>query len=155
MRLKFGPSFILILPKIKKTFRSNFEMAYWHFRLWPIRNGTGTEKQTFVFKNKNTQKQFRNDILTQLTLVLLNKLRCHAYFEFTANQLTWSRLLLWIHILNVKQCRPRSVGFFRSQLIWIYTVCKGRVYPGSAGQGLRKQFRNDWLATCTGDWGPV
>ena len=22
------------------------------------------------------------------------------------------------------------------QLIWIYTVCKGRVYPGSAGQGL-------------------
>ena len=26
---------------------------------------------------------------------------------------------------------------FRSQLIWIYTVCKGRVYPGSAGQGLK------------------
>ena len=25
---------------------------------------------------------------------------------------------------------------FRSQLIWIYTVCKGRVYPGSAEQGL-------------------
>ena len=24
----------------------------------------------------------------------------------------------------------------RSQLIWIYTVCKGQVYPGSAGQGL-------------------
>ena len=24
----------------------------------------------------------------------------------------------------------------RSQLIWIYTVCKDRVYPGSAGQGL-------------------
>ena len=41
-----------------------------------------------------------------------------------------------IHILNDKQCKFRSVGFFRSQLIWIYTVCKGRVYPGSAGQGL-------------------
>ena len=27
-------------------------------------------------------------------------------------------------------------GFFRSQLIWIYTVCKDRVYLGSAGQGL-------------------
>ena len=25
----------------------------------------------------------------------------------------------------------------RSQLIWIYTVFKDRVYPGSAGQGLR------------------
>ena len=24
----------------------------------------------------------------------------------------------------------------RSQLIWIYTVCKGRAYPGSAGPGL-------------------
>ena len=24
----------------------------------------------------------------------------------------------------------------RSQLIWIYTICKGRVYPGSAGLGL-------------------
>ena len=23
------------------------------------------------------------------------------------------------------------------QLIWIYTVCKGRIYPGSAGQGLK------------------
>ena len=22
------------------------------------------------------------------------------------------------------------------ELIWMYTVCKGRVYPGSAGQGI-------------------
>ena len=51
--------------------------------------------------------------------------------------MTWSRLLLWIHILNGKQCRSRSVGFWRSQLIWIYTVCKGRVCSGSAGQGLK------------------
>ena len=36
-------------------------------------------------------------------------------------------------VLNGKQCRPRSVGIFRSQQIWIYTVCKGRVYLGSAG----------------------
>ena len=35
-----------------------------------------------------------------------------------------------------KHCRSRSFGFFRSQLIWICTVCKGRVYPGSAGQVL-------------------
>ena len=26
----------------------------------------------------------------------------------------------------------------RSQLIWIYTVCRGRAYPGSAGLGLMK-----------------
>ena len=28
----------------------------------------------------------------------------------------------------------------RSQLIWIYTVCKGRVYQGSAGQGLKQNL---------------
>ena len=39
-------------------------------------------------------------------------------------------------ILNGKQCRSRSVGFFRSQLIWFYTVYKGMVYLGSAGQWL-------------------
>ena len=71
-----------------------------------------------------------------LTLVLLNKLRCHVHFKFSANQITWSRLLIKIHILNGKKCRSRSVGFFRSQLIWIYTVCKGRTYLGSAGLGL-------------------
>ena len=38
--------------------------------------------------------------------------------------------------MNDKQCRSRSVGLFRSQLIWIYTVCKDWAYPGSAGQGL-------------------
>ena len=31
----------------------------------------------------------------------------------------------------------------RSQLIWIYIVCKGRVYPGSAGQGLRRILFGD------------
>ena len=67
---------------------------------------------------------------------MLNKLRYHTHFWFSANQITWSKLLTEIHILNGKQCRSRSVGFFRSQLIWIYTVCKGRVYPHSAGQGL-------------------
>ena len=72
--------------------------------------------------------------------------------------ITWSRLLIHILILNDKQCRSKSVGFFRSQLIetvqiqiswllqkptdwrsqliWSYTVCKDRIHPGSAGQGL-------------------
>ena len=51
------------------------------------------------------------------------------------------------YILNGKQCRSRSVGFFRSQLIWIYTVCKGRVYPGSAGQGLKRRIFCPWELT--------
>ena len=40
--------------------------------------------------------------------VLLNKLSCHAHFQFSANQMMWSRLLIQIHILNGKQCRSRS-----------------------------------------------
>ena len=63
---------------------------------------------------------------------------------FSANQITWSILLIKIHILIGKQCRSRSVGFFRSQLIWIYTVCKGRSYPGSAGQGLTELTYECW-----------
>ena len=70
-------------------------------------------------------------MLHKLTLVLLNKLRCHTHFLFSADQMTWSRLLIHIHEVNDKQCRSRSVGFYRSQLIWIYTVCKDRVYPDS------------------------
>ena len=82
--------------------------------------------------------------MSTLTLVLLNKLRCNAHFWFSKNPIAWSELLLKIHIINGKQCRSRSVGFFRSQLIWIYTVCKGRVYPGSAWQGLTASFRTIW-----------
>ena len=93
-----------------------------------------------------------------LTLVMVNtsKLRCHTHFSFLANQITWSRFLIEIHIFNDKQCRSRSDGFFRSQLIWIYIVCKGRTYPGSAGLGLKlfesgfwspylKQEKNDTI----------
>ena len=72
-----------------------------------------------------------------ITLVMLNKLRCPTHCQISANQITGSRLLIQIHILNDKQCRSRSVGFSRSQLIWIYTVCKDRTYLGSAGLGLR------------------
>ena len=32
------------------------------------------------------------------------------------------------------------------QLIWIYNVCKGKVYPGSAGQGLKLPYLNLCLA---------
>ena len=104
------------------------------------------QKFPFTWVKFNTQrwkpinaiqyKDFKR-VWDPLTLVMLNKLRCHAHFQFSANQIIWSSLLIQIQILNGKQCRSRSVGFFRNQLIWIYTVCKDRVYPGSAGLGLR------------------
>ena len=56
--------------------------------------------------------------------------------------------MIQIYILNGNQCRSRSVGFFRSQLIWIYTVYKDRVYPGSTGQGeiySQTETQRNWL----------
>ena len=48
--------------------------------------------------------------------------RWHPYFQLSANQITWSRLLIQIHLMNDKQYRSRSADFFRSQLIWRYTL---------------------------------
>ena len=67
---------------------------------------------------------------------MLNISRGHVHFNFLANEIIWSRLLIQIHILIDKQCKSKSVGFWKSHLIWLYTVCKGWVYPDSAGQGL-------------------
>ena len=92
--------------------------------------------------------QLQGRIQNILTRVMLNKLRCHVYFQFSANQTTWSRLLVLIQILNDKQCRSREI----SQLIWIYTVCKGRAYPGSARQGLTGGFKiSDGRGLCRFD----
>ena len=67
---------------------------------------------------------------------MLRQLRCHAHFLFLASQITWYRLLIQIHILDYKQWRARLVCFL-SQLIWIFTVCKGR-----ANQGFSKKMVN-------------
>ena len=62
---------------------------------------------------------------------MLNKLRCHAMplSNFQPIKLLdpdcWYKFTYWM------------ANSLRSQLIWIYTVCKGRVYLGSAGQGLK------------------
>ena len=76
-----------------------------------------------------------------LTRVMLNKLRFLTLFYLSANQITWSRLLIQIHMLNDKQCRSRSLGFWRSQLIWICTVSKSGAYQGPAGWGQFKAFQ--------------
>ena len=64
----------------------------------------------------NLRKYFHGAVRKRtswLTLVMLNKLRYHTHFQLSATQITWSRLLIQIHILNDKQCRSRSFGFWR------------------------------------------
>ena len=69
----------------------------------------------FTLKRKSAKAEryeYCNDLLT---IALLNK--------FSASQITSAGFLIEIHMSNDKQCKSRSVGFFRSQLIWMYTVC--------------------------------
>ena len=63
---------------------------------------------------------------------MLNELRCHAHFQFSANQITWSRSLIWIHILNDKLCRSRSVGNWSGATLFAQA---GHI-RGSGGLGL-------------------
>ena len=73
----------------------------------------------------------------QLSLAEWIKMPCPLLKFSTCahSQITWSRLLIPFHIFNAKQCRSRSVGFLRSQLSWIYTVCRARAYLGATGPG--------------------
>ena len=68
-------------------------------------------KESFL-QDKSCSFHFKSKYEKLLTFVLLLKLRYHAHFKFAAKQITWSRLLILIHIL-------------KKSLIWIYTVCKG------------------------------
>ena len=68
-----------------------------------------------------------------LTLVLLNKLRRHPTSNFQPIRLLELESCYKFTYLMANSADPDQ---FRSQQIWICTVCKARVYPGSAGQGL-------------------
>ena len=57
-----------------------------------------------------------------LTLVMLNK-DATPTSNFQPIRLLDPGFLIEIHIFNDKQCRSKSVGFLRSQLIWICSVC--------------------------------
>ena len=83
-------------------------------------------------------KSFQNPS-TGLTLILLNNLINYIHFWLSANQIISYNVFVQIHKLNDKQCRSWSDGFFRSHLIWIYFVCKGR---GCREQQVKGQEEN-------------
>ena len=72
-----------------------------------------------------------------LTLVMLNKLRCHAYFQFSAYQITRSRLLIYNHTLNDKTVQIQITWLLQKPTDLDLHCLKGKVYPGSAGQVLK------------------
>ena len=81
--------------------------------------------------------------IDSLTFLMLNKLRCHAHFHFPANQITWSGVLIEIHMFTDKQCRSRSVGFFRSQHLDLQCLLRYDV------SYLSKKRVKERICTCT------
>ena len=75
--------------------------------------GWCTEKQTRRHKSCLPCPPSGSSHLTSssLTIVLLNKLKCHSHFQFSAKQLIWTSLLIQIHILNDNKCSSKSFGF--------------------------------------------
>ena len=124
MQTQIKLPFYKIVGSVKScSFRSSL--------IWDYTVCSGISVQILRINIVVTLQSFHSSRSHALILAILNKLRCPAHFWFSASQITWSQ----IHILIDKQCR----SFFRSQLIWIYTVCKGRAYPGSTGPGLINQ----------------
>ena len=63
---------------------------------------------------------------------------CHTSHCETKYHRIWlfcNPFLIEFHIFNDKQCRSRSAGFFRSQLIWIYSLLR-KGMSCSAREGL-------------------
>ena len=55
----------------------------------------GYRHRTFWFEVRSP-----NQDASVISFVMLNKIRCHAHFYFSANQITWSTLLIQIPIFN-------------------------------------------------------
>ena len=68
----------------------------------------------------------------------------HAkYFKMSRPLLIFSQSVCLIQVVDANldtKWQTAQIQIFRSQLIWIYIVCKDRVYPVSAGLGLGKSY---------------
>ena len=108
---------------------------------------SGIAFQIFVVKyfhpvtNNSTYSKIRTSpfdykvcVYNVLTLVMLNKLT-----PLPLLILSQSDYLIQIVAINSHtKWQTVQIQIWRSQLIWIYTVCKNRAYLGSAGQGLKE-----------------
>ena len=89
---------------------------------WIEVNKHNNKSRVTVLQSYICQRKRNTKVGCTLTLVVLNKLRCHAHFTFSANQFTGSRLLIQIQVLNGTDL---NLHCFQRQC-----------YPGSAELGL-------------------
>ena len=124
---KFGPELLPEFLKLPQNF-SPIECS----RIWPLNK----ELYRYSLVEKSAISGAILHVLIKwiwenlLTLVMLNKLTTSSFQPI--------RLLdpgCWYKFTYI-MANSADPDQFRSQLIWIYTVCKGRVYTGSAWQGL-------------------
>ena len=94
---KFPP-----LPVTTNTLYSFFPLAVVQWNHLPSRavvcSDRGTFRSVIIARQYSIAQTMKYFFLPSfnlfLTLVLLNKLRCHALYKFSANQITQSRLLI-------------------------------------------------------------
>ena len=92
---------------------------------------TEKKKKLSVYPKYFKKYDLANSVDLNKDKTALNIATNPSYQNNSREESTWSKLLsfLTLVLLNpdipclCKQCRSRSVGFFRSQLIWICTVC--------------------------------
>ena len=82
------------------------------------------------FKSVSTDNGYNDDVMMMITMLVMLIIILLHYDPSQDSSLTVTfRSSLTLVMLNpdipclCKQCRSRSVGFWRSQLIWICTVC--------------------------------
>ena len=94
---------------------------------------TGTLSHLWNRKNKYFEPHQAERCL--LTIVMLNKLDVTPTSNFQLIRLLDPGCWYKFTYCMTYSADPDQLA--SSELIWIYTVCKGRVYPGSAGCKLR------------------
>ena len=91
---------------------------FWSARIKGLTTFKGKDNLSVIYKEKcepdgqTQQHKSKSSRQTELdlTLVMLNKLRCHAHFKFPANQITWSMFLIEIHILMTNSADPDQLA---------------------------------------------
>ena len=98
---------------------------------WRTRRQTGSQKCCLPFEK--WQEIFQIYQVPLILHILISTGNCQLHILLLKQQIIITYPKQWDILTLVqlkpdipcicKQCRSRSVGFWRSQLIWIYTVC--------------------------------
>ena len=113
-------------------YRANWWIIKWHLKIFLWKQGIGI---SFKFVEMKFQILVSFFFFSKRQHTICSPLACWINLDVMPT-FNCQPFRLLDSVCLYKWCSSRSISFFRSWLIWIYTVCKGGVYQGSAGPGL-------------------